>query len=122
MIRIEVKHMQKDANRSEIEMLKKAGAQEFTMVIVDENAPFPSEIESTETVVLPEIQSMTEYIRHHYEMKITAELEERIHCGKLGVMHEGRLLRNPLSIRSRKRTPSYGQIIGALRNAAFKQN
>lgn len=87
--------MQKDANRSEIEMLKKAGAQEFPMVIVDENAPFPSEIESTETVVLPEIQSMTEYIRRHYEMKIIAELEERIRCGKLGVMHEGRLLRNP---------------------------
>ena len=95
MIRIEVKHMQKDANRSEIEMLKKAGAQEFPMVIVDENAPFPSEIESTETVVLPEIQSMTEYIRRHYERKIIAELEKRIRFGKLGVIQEGRLLRNP---------------------------
>ena len=87
--------MQKDANRSEIEMLKKAGGQEFPMVIVDENAPFPSEIESTETVVLPEIQSMTEYIRRHYEREIIAELEKRIHCGKLGVIQGGRLLRNP---------------------------
>lgn len=87
--------MQKDANRSEIEMLKKAGGQEFPMVIVDENVPFPSEIESTETVVLPEIQSMTEYIRHHYERKIIAELEKRIRCGKLGVIQGGRLLRNP---------------------------
>lgn len=52
-------------------------------------------IESTETVVLPEIQTMTEYIRRHYENEIFTELERRIRCGKLGAMCEGRLLRNP---------------------------
>ena len=95
MIRIEVKHMQKDANRLEMEMLKKAEEQEFPILVADENDPFPFEIESAETVVLPEIQSMTEYIRRHYERKITAELERRIRCGKLGVIQEGRLFRNP---------------------------
>ena len=52
-------------------------------------------IESTETVVLPEIQTMTEYIRRHYENEISTELERRIRCGKLGAMCEGQLLRNP---------------------------
>lgn len=87
--------MQKDANRLEMEMLKKAEEQEFPMLVADENDPLPFEIESAETVVLPEIQSMTEYIRRHYERKITAELERRIRCGKLGVIQEGRLFRNP---------------------------
>ena len=95
MIRIEVKHMQKDANLSEIEMLKKAEEQETPFAIGDESLASPSEIESTETVVLPEIQSMTAYIRYHYEKEILAELDQRIRCGKLGVMCEGRLLRNP---------------------------
>ncbi len=52
-------------------------------------------IESTETIVLPEIQTMTEYIRRHYENEIFTELERRLRCGKLGAMCEGRLLRNP---------------------------
>ena len=95
MIRIEVKHMQKDANLSEIEMLKKAEEQETPFAIGDESLASPSEIESTETVVLPEIQSMTAYIRYHYEKEILAELDQRIRCGKLGVMCEGRLFRNP---------------------------
>ena len=95
MIRIEVKHMQRDANLSEIEMLKKAEEQGTPFAIGDENLASPSEIESTETVVLPEIQSMTAYIRYHYEKEILEELDQRIRCGKLGVMCEGRLLRNP---------------------------
>lgn len=87
--------MQRDANLSEIEMLKKAEEQGTPFAIGDENLASPSEIESTETVVLPEIQSMTAYIRYHYEKEILAELDQRIRCGKLGVMCEGRLLRNP---------------------------
>ena len=87
--------MQKDANLSEIEMLKKAEKQKSSFAIVDENTPSPSAIESTETVVLPEIQSMTAYIRYHYEKEILAELDQRIRCGKLGVMCEGLLFRNP---------------------------
>ena len=87
--------MQKDANLSEIEMLKKAEEQETPFAIGDESLASPSEIESTETVVLPEIQSMTAYIRYHYEKEILAELDQRIRCGKLGVMCEGRLFRNP---------------------------
>ena len=62
--------MQKDANLSEIEMLKKAEEQGTPFAIGDENLASPSEIESTETVVLPEIQSMTAYIRYHYEKEI----------------------------------------------------
>ena len=87
--------MQRDANLSEIEMLKKAEEQGTPFAIGDENLASPSEIESTETVVLPEIQSMTAYIRYHYEKEILAELDQRIRCGKLGVMCEGRLFRNP---------------------------
>lgn len=87
--------MQRDANLSKIEMLKKAEEQGTPFAIVDENLASPSEIESTETVVLPEIQSMTAYIRYHHEEEILAELAQRIRCGKLGVMCEGRLFRNP---------------------------
>ena len=94
MIRIEVKHMQRDTNLSEIEMLKKAEEQGTPFAIGDENLASPSEIESTETVVLPEIQSMTAYIRYNYEKEILAELDRRIRCGKLGVMCEGRLFRD----------------------------
>ena len=97
MICIEVKRMLKDASLAGIDVLKAKNADEMEVPfsIEDGNTPLPSEIESTETVVLPEIQTMTEYIRHHYENEIFTELERRIRCGKLGAMCEGRLLRNP---------------------------
>ena len=87
--------MQKDGNPLEIEMLKKEEESEYPLAITDEDVPSPPEIESAETIVLPEIQSMTEYIRRHYEKEIFAELERRIRCGQLGAICEGRLLRNP---------------------------
>ena len=97
MICIEVKRMLKDASLAGIDVLKAKDADEMEVPfsIEDGNPPLPSEIESTETVVLPETQTMTEYIRRHYENEIFTELERRIRCGKLGAMCEGRLLRNP---------------------------
>lgn len=73
--------MQKDGNPLEIEMLKKEEESEYPLATAGEDVPSPPEIESAETIVLPEIQSMTEYIRRHYEKKIVAELERRIRCG-----------------------------------------
>ena len=89
--------MLKDASLAGIDVLKAKDADEMEVPfsIEDGDTPLPSEIESTETVVLPEIQTMTEYIRRHYENEIFTELERRIRCGKLGAMCEGRLLRNP---------------------------
>ena len=87
--------MQKDGNPLEIELLKKEEKPEPPLATANEDTPSPPEIESAETIVLPEIQSMTEYIRRHYEKEIFAELERRIRCGQLGAICEGRLLRNP---------------------------
>ena len=89
--------MLKDASLAGIDVLKAKNADEMEVPfsIEDGNTPLPSEIESTETVVLPEIQTMTEYIRRHYENEIFTELERRIRCGQLSAMLEGRLLRNP---------------------------
>ena len=87
--------MQKGGNPLETETLKKEEEPEQSLAITDEGTPSPPEIESAETIVLPEIQSMTEYIRRHYEKEIFAELERRIRCRQLGAICEGRLLRNP---------------------------
>ena len=40
------------------------------ITVVDEHIPAPGEIQSDETIVLPEIVSMTEYIRRHCENEI----------------------------------------------------
>ena len=109
--------MQKDANLAEIEMLKTEEL-EAPFSIDDENTSPPSEIESTETIVLPEIQSMTEYIRYHYEKEIFAELDQRIRCGKLGMVCKGRLLRNtdcavPMSPLAANLLPKSGSIVWA---------
>ena len=89
--------MLKDASLAGIDVLKAKDADEMEVPfsIEDGNTPLPFEIEATETVVLPEIQTMTEYIRRHYENEIFTELERRIRCGQLSAMLEGRLLRNP---------------------------
>ena len=89
--------MLKDASLAGIDVLKAKDADEMEVPfsIEDGNTPLPFEIEATETVVLPEIQTMTEYIRRHYENEIFAELERQIRYRKLGAMCEGRLLRNP---------------------------
>ena len=71
--------MLKDASLAGIDVLKAKDADEMEVPfsIEDGNPPLPSEIESTETVVLPEIQTMTEYIRRHYENEIFTELGNR---------------------------------------------
>ena len=38
--------------------------------VIDESIPSPREIQSEDTIVLPEIVSMTDYIRRHYEKEM----------------------------------------------------
>lgn len=42
------------------------------ITVVDDHTPSPGEIQSEETIILPEIISMTEYIRRHCEREIVA--------------------------------------------------
>ena len=63
--------------------------------VLDETIPSPAWIQKTETIELPEIQTMTGYIRRHYEKEILAELTRKIRCGDLGVKHEGKLREIP---------------------------
>lgn len=60
---------------------------------LDETIPSPPRIQTEETVELPEIQTMTGYIRRHYEGEILAALAHKIRCGELGVQCDGKLLR-----------------------------
>lgn len=60
---------------------------------LDETIPSPARIQMTETVELPEIQTMTGYIRRHYEEEVLAALSHKIRCGELGVQCGGKLLR-----------------------------
>ena len=61
------------------------------ITVVDEHTPAPGEIQSDETIVLPEIISMTEYIRRHCEGEIVAACINRIDMLRLCVMYEGKL-------------------------------
>ena len=60
---------------------------------LDETIPSPARIQMTETVELPEIQTMTGYIRRHYEEEVLAALSHKIRRGELGVQCGGKLLR-----------------------------
>ena len=60
---------------------------------LDETIPSPARIQMEETVELPEIQTMTGYIRRHYEDEILAALTRKIRRGELGVQCGGKLLR-----------------------------
>lgn len=60
---------------------------------LDETIPSPARIQMTETVELPEIQTMTSYIRRHYEEEVLAAPSHKIRCGELGVQCGGKLLR-----------------------------
>lgn len=60
---------------------------------LDEVIPSPARIQMEETVELPEIQTMTGYIRRHYEDEILAALTRKIRRGELGVQCGGKLLR-----------------------------
>ena len=59
--------------------------------VMDEHIPSPPEIEAEDVLVLPEIQSMTDYIRLHFEEKLVEELSRRLRCGELLVPSGGRL-------------------------------
>ena len=61
------------------------------ITVVDEHTPAPGEIQSDETIVLPEIISMTEYIRRHCEGEIVAACINQIDMLRLCVMYEGKL-------------------------------
>ena len=46
--------------------------------VMDEHIPSPPEIEAEDILVLPEIQSMTDYIRLHFEEKLVEELSRSL--------------------------------------------
>lgn len=59
--------------------------------LLDENIPSPLETDNAgETLVLPEIQDMTEYIRRHYEQEIMKKLAWRLRWEELCVVSDGR--------------------------------
>ena len=60
--------------------------------VPDENTTIPAQIHAEETVELPEIQTMSGYIRAHYEEEIVAELFRRLRCGEVGVTCSGKRL------------------------------
>ena len=61
------------------------------ITVVDEHIPAPGEIQSDETIVLPEIVSMTEYIRRHCENEIVDACINQIDMLRLCVVYEGKL-------------------------------
>ena len=64
---------------------------EFT--VEDECVPSPAHISRNEEIVLPEIQTMTGYIRRHYEADIIAEAKRKLHAGDLCVRYGGKIYR-----------------------------
>lgn len=66
--------------------------------VIDESIPSPREIQSEETIILPEIVSMTDYIRRHYEGEIIAACMNQIHGLQLCVMYEGKLFHDVLGL------------------------
>ena len=59
--------------------------------LLDENIPSPLETDNAgETLVLPEIQDMTEYIRRHYEQEIMKKLAWRLRWEELCVVSDGK--------------------------------
>lgn len=74
--------------------VKQQTAQRFDdqneITVMDESMPSPGEIRSEETIVLPEIVSMPEYIRRHYAEEIIRTCREEINDAHLCVMYDGR--------------------------------
>ena len=87
--------MHNGLDHPEIDMLKEQNEtteQESNLfAVMDEHIPSPPEIEAEDVLVLPEIQSMTDYIRLHFEEKLVEELSRRLRCGELVVPSGGRL-------------------------------
>ena len=59
--------------------------------VMDESIPSPRELQTEETIVLPEIVSMNDYIRRHYEDEIIAACMNQIYGLQLCVIYEGKL-------------------------------
>ena len=87
--------MHNGLDHPEIDMLKEQNEtteQESNLfTVMDEHIPSPPEIEAEDVLVLPEIQSMTDYIRLHFEEKLVEELSRSLRCGELAVPSGGRL-------------------------------
>ena len=66
--------------------------------VIDESIPSPREIQSEDTIVLPEIVSMTDYIHRHYEGEIIAACMNQIYGLQLCVMYEGKLFHDVPSL------------------------
>lgn len=77
-----------DTVKRQTELLLK---EQNCFTVMDESTPSPREIQSEETIVLPEIISMTDYIRLHYESEIIAACMNQIYGLQLCVMYEGKL-------------------------------
>ena len=75
----------------ELYELRREDLNEFTSE--DERMPSPKDVRAEETIVLPEIQTMTGYIRQHYEAVLVDEISRRLRYGELGVRHGGKLYR-----------------------------
>ena len=80
------------------------------ITVVDEHTPAPGEIQSDETIVLPEIISMTEYIRRHCEGEIVAACINQIDMLRLCVMYEGILNGGRNNIRGREILAKYQSV------------
>ena len=80
------------------------------ITVVDEHTPSPGEIQSDETIVLPEIISMTEYIRRHCEGEIVAACINQIDMLRLCVMYEGILNGGRNNIRGREILAKYQSV------------
>ena len=85
--------MHNGLDHPEIDMLKEQNEtteQESNLfAVMDEHIPSPPEIEAEDVLVLPEIQSMTDYIRLHFEEKLVEELSRSLRCGELAVPSGG---------------------------------
>ena len=81
-----------EMTEAEYGVLGEAAAAEYGICdLLDENIPSPLEMDNAgETLVLPEIQDMTEYIRRHYEQEIMKKLAWRLRWEELCVVSDGK--------------------------------
>ena len=75
----------------ELYELRREDLNEFTSE--DERMPSPKDVQAEETIVLSEIQTMTGYIRQHYEAMLVDEISRRLRYGELCVRRGGKLYR-----------------------------
>lgn len=110
----------------EIDMLKEqnetAEQESNLFTIVGEHIPSPPEIEAEDVLVLPEIQSMTDYIRLHFEEKLVEELSRSLRCGELVVPSGGRLYQElPGQVRRTTRKKASQTQVLQSRRTGFRQ-